>query len=91
MVEAAMAGVEAQDGLEIFGDGGNDDGWWFGVGVWAVGRSWVGWGFHRGLVTVQTLQMNANQPFQLHVYYNYLKPVQVLILLFVQFIKPIIK
>ena len=31
-------------GLEIFGDGGDDDGWWFGVGVWGVGRSWVGWG-----------------------------------------------
>ncbi len=33
MVEVAMAGVEAQVGLEIFGDGGDDDGWWFGVGV----------------------------------------------------------
>jgi len=26
MVEATMAGVEAQDKLEIFGDGGDDDG-----------------------------------------------------------------
>ncbi len=28
MVEAAMAGVEEQDKLEIFGDGGDDDGEW---------------------------------------------------------------
>jgi hypothetical protein len=26
MVEAAMAGMEAQDKLEVFGDGGDDDG-----------------------------------------------------------------
>jgi hypothetical protein len=57
MVEAAMAGVKALDKLEIFGDGGDDDGkgvrgsggvGWEGGGRGGGGE--VGWGWSGGEV-----------------------------------------